>query len=146
MTAALVPELYCLDIERTRAFYCDTLGFEVVFARPEDNFLYLRLGKAELMIEQPGDPGRTWLIPANVPLDGAPRGRGINIQIVVPSVEPLRDRLEAAGIPLFLDVEERWYRRGDEEIGQRQFVVADPDSYLLRFGASLGIRRRLVSS
>ena len=29
--------------------------------------------------------------------------------------------------------EESWYRRGSEENGNRQFVVADPDGYLLRF-------------
>ena len=36
--------------------------------------------------------------------------------------------------------EERWYRKRDEEVGNRQFVVVDPDGYLLRFFTSLGRR------
>lgn len=36
--------------------------------------------------------------------------------------------------------EDRWYREGDTELGNRQFVVADPDGYLLRFFTDLGQR------
>ncbi|HEY0476960.1 MAG TPA: hypothetical protein VGD37_05520 [Kofleriaceae bacterium] len=39
-------------------------------------------------------------------------------------------------------MEERWYRRNDHEVGNRQFVVADPDGYLLRFFGDLGQRFR----
>ena len=39
-----------------------------------------------------------------------------------------------------MPLEERWYRREDEELGNRQFVVADPDGYLLRFFTNLGTR------
>ena len=51
-------------------------------------------------------------------------------------------RLLAAlkGAALHLPVEERWYRAGDRDIGVRQFVVADPDGYLLRFSEPLGSR------
>jgi GNAT superfamily N-acetyltransferase len=37
-------------------------------------------------------------------------------------------------------LEERWYRENEIENGQRQFVVADPDGYLLRFFTDLGQR------
>ena len=53
---------------------------------------------------------------------------------------PVLDRLERAGWPLVMAVEDRWYRRGDREVGQRQFVVADPDGYVLRLAQSLGLR------
>jgi len=33
---------------------------------------------------------------------------------------------------------ERWYRRDNTAVGQRQFLVMDPDGYLLRFAQSLG--------
>lgn len=36
--------------------------------------------------------------------------------------------------------EERWYRQGEEEFGNRQFVLIDPDGYLLRFFTDLGRR------
>jgi lactoylglutathione lyase len=41
---------------------------------------------------------------------------------------------------ILLPLEERWYRRGDVLLGQRQFVVQDPDGYLLRFCQDLGSR------
>ena len=55
------------------------------------------------------------------------------MQIKVKSVNPLLDALNTAGVVLFLPLEEKRYCRGSEEIGHRQFIVADPDGYLLRF-------------
>ncbi|WP_217351229.1 hypothetical protein [Thalassospira marina] len=43
-------------------------------------------------------------------------------------------------IALYLEPEDKWYRIGDVESGNRQFVVADPDGYLLRFFEELGER------
>mgnify|MGYP003606841985 FL=1 len=45
----------------------------------------------------------------------------------------LYTRLREAGCPFVLDLEEKRYRVGDRSEGQRQFVVVDPDGYLLRF-------------
>jgi hypothetical protein len=53
----------------------------------------------------------------------------------------LMERVPAAGHPVILPPEERWYRAGRHEIGQRPFVVADPDGYLLRPCQRLGMRR-----
>lgn len=44
-----------------------------------------------------------------------------------------------------IELEERWYRPDAFEAGNRQFVVADPDGYLLRFFEDLG-RRPTVST
>ena len=52
----------------------------------------------------------------------------------------LRDRALAAGHALFLPLEEKWYRRDDVEIGVRQFIVQDPDGYLLRLSEGIGTR------
>lgn len=71
-----------------------------------------------------------------------PLGRGINLQIGVPDLDPILAALQGAGHPLFMPPETKWYRVGDsEEAGVRQFLVADPDGYLIRFQASLGRRR-----
>lgn len=137
MEPALVPELSVSDWQRSRAFYCDFLGFTCRYDRPEEGFAYLALGKAHLMIDQIG-LGRTFdngHAPKNHPF-----GRGLNLQIEVDSIGPLLAALELADWPLFLPVEEKWYRRGAEETGNRQFVVADPDGYLLRFYQDLGSR------
>jgi catechol 2,3-dioxygenase-like lactoylglutathione lyase family enzyme len=133
----MVPELAVSDLQRSRAFYCDTLGFVCVYERPEDGFCYLRLGQAELMLDQIGQ-GRTF-DNGHRPTDH-PFGKGLNLQIRVPSVAPLIEALERHGYPLFLPLEDRWYRVDQVETGNRQFVVADPDGYLLRVFQDLGRR------
>jgi catechol 2,3-dioxygenase-like lactoylglutathione lyase family enzyme len=137
MRSALVPEFAVSDWRRSRRFYCDVLGFECIHERPEEGFCRLRLGEAELMIDQIG-AGRTF-DDGHLP-DAYPFGRGLNVQIRVPSVAPLLAALERIGCPLYLPLEERWYRVGDAETGNRQCGVADPDGYLLRFFEDLGLR------
>ena len=60
--------------------------------------------------------------------------------ITVDDVTPILASLKAAGWPLFLEPEEVWYRAGTSETGVRQFLVQDPDGYLVRFSQSLGQR------
>jgi len=132
---ALVPELLVTDIGRSLAFWRDLCGFTVAYDRPEEGFAYLTLGSAHVMLDQRG-LGRDWI---TAPLD-PPLGRGINLQIGVPDVDGVLSALLGAGHPLFLKPETRWYRAGEEEAGVRQFVVADPDGYLLRFQQSIGRR------
>ena len=131
----LVPELLVTDLARSLAFWRDLCGFEVAYDRPEERFAYLTLGSAHLMLEEIGD-GRHWV---TGPLE-APFGRGINFQISVPDAELLSQSLEKAGFEFYLPLETTWYRIGDEEAGVQQFLVTDPDGYLVRFQTSLGRR------
>lgn len=130
--ARLVPELQCSDLERSLAFYVDVLGFLVRYARPEERFAYVNREGAELMLEQP--TGRVFL---SAELE-YPYGRGVNFQIEVSDVASLYAAVQAAACPVFLELEDRWYRRNDVLSGNRQFIVADPDGYLLRFFQDLG--------
>ena len=134
MSARLVPELCCSDFARSLAFYTDILGFSVRYQRPEERFAYLDREGASVMIEQ--SVGRMFLA---APLE-YPYGRGINFQIEVADVTGLYDRVLAADSEIYLPLEEKWYRRGAEEVGNHQFIVLDPDGYLLRFCQSLGAR------
>jgi catechol 2,3-dioxygenase-like lactoylglutathione lyase family enzyme len=109
------------------------IGFRVRYDRAAEKFAYLDLGGAELMIEQETD---FW---ATAPRE-RPYGRGINLQIEVDDLAPILARLKAAGIPLFRPVEEAWYRAGQGYSGNRQFLVQDPDGYLLRMFEDLGSR------
>lgn len=55
--SVLVPELLVCDLKRSLAFYCDLLGFTEKFGRPEDGFVYLEMGHAQIMLEAlPDDP------------------------------------------------------------------------------------------
>ena len=66
-----------------------------------------------------------------------PLGRDINLMIYVESLDPLLDALAAANWPLFKSPEESRYRMGEQQITQREFLVQDPDGYLLRFAQAL---------
>ncbi|GAB3035891.1 VOC family protein [Parafrigoribacterium mesophilum] len=131
----LVPELLVEDLKNSRDFWCDLCGFEVLYDRPEEGFAYLVSGTAHVMIEQAG-VGRNWT-PA--PLQ-RPYGRGVNFQVSVASIEPLVTALRSAHWSLFMEPETRWYRTRNGEVGVMQFLVQDPDGYLLRFQQSLGSR------
>ncbi len=126
--SSLTPELGVVDAAVSRRFYCDVLGFTVVYERAEEGFLYLRYEGCELMLDQIG-LGRTWI---TFELQ-RPLGRGMNLQFVVSTIDPLLERLQAAGVAQFLPVETRTYMANGVGLRQRQFVVQDPDGYLLRF-------------
>jgi catechol 2,3-dioxygenase-like lactoylglutathione lyase family enzyme len=132
--AALVPELLVTDLGRSISFYCELCGFSIRFARTEDGFAYIERGKAQLMLEEVSEG--SWL---TGPLE-RPYGRGMNLQIEVSDVATLHDRLLAAGARIFEGLKTQWYREGGIEHGQSQFLVQDPDGYLLRFMQHLGER------
>lgn len=137
MCPSLVPELSVTDFSASMDFYVGLLGWRVIYDRPEDGFAYLRLGEAALMIDALS-VGRNF--DATLRAEDRPFGRGMNLEISLPTIAPQLAALERAAYPLLLAPEEKWYRQGDREIGQRQFIVADPDGYYLRFCESLGHR------
>lgn len=69
-----------------------------------------------------------------------PFGRGINLQIIVSDVESLYFGMKDKNYPIKVPLEDRWYRTIVTEIGVRQFLVMDPDGYLLRFQQEIGLR------
>jgi catechol 2,3-dioxygenase-like lactoylglutathione lyase family enzyme len=133
---ALVPELDVTDLDRSLSVYLDVLGFVCRIRRPEEAFAYLVRGGVHIMLEEAAGPGRRF---RTAPLE-RPYGRGINLQIEVDNVDALHARVVAAALEIVIPLEERWYRQNDKEAGNRQFVMADPDGYLLRFFTSLGRR------
>jgi len=136
----LVPELKVADIAQSLAFWRDILGFSVRFDRPEEGFAYLDLEGAEIMLDQRGTgPLERRGIWETGPME-RPFGRGINLQINCSDYNGMLARLAAAGLPIYFGPEERWYRTGDKETGVRQFLVQDPDGYLVRLQQVIGNR------
>lgn len=132
--AALVPELVVSDITRSLNFYCSICGFQIRYGSPAERFVYIELGKAHLMLEEYSE--HVWLTDK---LE-SPFGRGLNLKIIIDNVEHLYDRLQSQGVLFYRPIKEDWYRHGEIEHGQRQFLVQDPDGYLLRFAQHLGER------
>ncbi len=136
---ALVPELYVTALPASLAFWRDLLGFRVLYDRPEQGFAAIEREGIEFMLEeyQTGPSERCW----DMGLREKPYGRGINFEMTVSDIAALLERLARAHWPIFFGPEERWYRIGAaEETGVRQFLVQDPDGYLLRLSQSLGQR------
>lgn len=134
--ATMVPELMVSDLDASLRFWCGLCGFVVAYDRPEDRFAYLDRAGRQVMLEEVMGPGRRWV---TAPLR-RPFGRGINLQIAVDDLSSIVAGLGAAGWPLYLAPEEVWYRAGSQEAGVRQFLVQDPDGYLLRFSQGIGLR------
>jgi lactoylglutathione lyase len=133
----LVPELISSDLGRSLAFYTGVLGFRIRHERPAERFAHLERDGAGLMIEQPLTHDR--LFPrAEL---SHPYGRGVNLEIDVDNVDPLHEAALAAGAEIVLALEERWYERGTELLGVRQFALADPDGYVLRLSERVGTRQ-----
>jgi catechol 2,3-dioxygenase-like lactoylglutathione lyase family enzyme len=132
--AALVPELLVRDLATSLEFYLQGCGFRLRYARPEDGFAYLALGRAQLMLEEV-TLGCWQTAPLRPPF-----GRGMNLQIEVADVHALHDRLQDRNQTFFRPLSTEWYRDGHLEHGQTQFLVQDPDGYLLRFMQHLETR------
>ncbi|PHM36726.1 bleomycin resistance protein [Xenorhabdus innexi] len=129
----MVPELTVTDFLRSLDFYQRILGFNVLIRREDPDFVYLALGEAQLMLEAFNDSG--W----NTGKLSKPLGRGINLQIEVDNVEPLLVSLKSNGIKLYRSVTDNHYcTGGDTYACQREFLVQDPDGYLLRFSQFIG--------
>lgn len=133
VSPGLVPELLITDLTTSLNFWVTLCGFEILYDRPAEGFAYLHSGTAHVMLEQIG-VGRNW-IPGTLE---RPLGRGVNFQIAVPAVEPLVERIIAASWPLFMAPEDKWYQTGGTMVGVSQFLVQDPDGYLIRFSSRLG--------
>ncbi len=131
----LVPELTVSNFAESIRFYTGILGFEVMFSRSDSaEFAYLEFEGSQLMLEEFHLDG--W----NVAGLEKPYGRGVNFQIECSDADELRGRLSGSAYPLYREIEDVWRDTGDTITGSREFLVRDPDGYLLRFSQHLGER------
>jgi hypothetical protein len=79
------------------------------------------------MLSEYRDSG--WVV---APLE-KPYGRGMNLQMELMDTGPVYQRLLDNNVALFQDMKDTWRETGDVLSGQREFLVQDPDGYLLRF-------------
>lgn len=134
----LVPEMIVSDLACSLHFYCEVLGFKIEYQRPEHHFAFLSFHGSQIMLEQDDLQASTWRVG---PLE-APFGRGMNLSIKCPDAQAISASLQTAGHVLRKPLEECWYRSNDVLFGERNFLVLDPDGYLLRFAETLGTKGR----
>ena len=124
---ALIPELSVTNIECTKQFYISVLGFKLEYERVNEKFIFLSYGNSQFMFEEIHLDG--W----NVDTLEYPFGRGINFSIACSNVEQLYEVVKNSKIKVYRELKETIYLcDGNQEI-QKEFLIQDPDGYLLRF-------------
>ena len=126
----LVPELSVSDINVSKQFYTDVLGFSVEYEREENKFAFLSLGEAQLMINQINGHWETGKLEY-------PFGRGINFQIDIDNIDSFVSRVKDKGIIPFKDIFVSRYTCDDVTYVEKEVLIQDPDGYLLRFSETL---------
>ncbi len=128
----LVPELSVEDIEKSKEFYIDVLGFKLEYERIEDKFAFISLEEAQIMIEEINGYWNTATLEY-------PFGRGVNFQINVSSVDGIISSLNKNNFEVFRDVKINTYEGNREAYVEKEILVQDPDGYLLRFSQIINV-------
>ena len=121
-----IPELSVFDIERTKKFYRE-LGFKIEYERTEDKFVFMSFQDSQFMFEQIHDEG--WNTGELI----YPLGRGINFSIAVDNIEELYKLVNHLNIELYRELTRNIYQVNGIEEMQIEFLIQDPNGYLLRF-------------
>ena len=121
----LIPELSVTDIDKSEEFYTN-IGFKVVYRRKEDKLVFLQLEGSQIMIQQIND---NW----NVAKLEYPYGRGINLSIEIQDINKIYNKVKKYNYSLYLDLETHSYRVEDTIYKDLEFIILDPDGYMLRF-------------
>ena len=122
---SLIPELSVSNIEASKQFY-QSIGFSVVYERKENKFCFLQLEENQLMIEEINENWNTGTLEY-------PFGRGINLSMTVSNISTFYEKILKLGYPIFRKLQEDTYQVGEEEVTDQEFLIQDPDGYLLRF-------------
>ena len=122
----MIPELSVFDIEQTKRFYND-LGFKIEYERPEEKFVFMSFQDSQFMFEQIHDNG--WNIGELI----YPLGRGINFSIAVDDIEGLYKLVKTLNLEIYRELHRSIYQVNGTEETQTEFLIQDPNGYLLRF-------------
>ena len=122
----MIPELSVFDIEQTKRFYND-LGFRIEYERPEEKFVFMSFQDSQFMFEQIHDNG--WNIGELI----YPLGRGINFSIAVDDIEGLYKLVKTLNLEIYRELNRSIYQVNGTEETQTEFLIQDPNGYLLRF-------------
>lgn len=127
-----IPELSVSNLENSLNFY-KTAGFKVEYDRPENKFAFISLGEIQFMLQEVTENNKWDVAPLTYPF-----GNGINFQLEVENLNTIYDNFKKSNYNLAFDIEENWYRQDNKLLGNKEFLIQDPDGYLLRFFEDLG--------
>jgi lactoylglutathione lyase len=119
----LTPNLLVASVERSLAFYVDTLGFERGLTVPERSpfaFASVTGGPIEIFFNDAATAVKEY--PA---FSGKPLGATGTMFIELEGVDALHDRLKSS-VKIVMPLETKFY-------GMREFAIEDPDGYVITF-------------
>ena len=127
-----IPEFSVTNLEKSLNFY-ETAGFKIEYNRPENKFAFISFGNIQFMLQELSDNDKWSIGELKYPF-----GNGINFQLEVEDVEKIYNNFKNNNYTIAFDIEENWYRQDSKILGNREFLIQDPDGYLLRFMQDLG--------
>ena len=120
----LIPEVVVSNIDISKDFYVNMLGFKVEYEREEDKFIFISLGNIQLMLEEGSKEELSQM--------KYPFGKGINFTFGVNNIDELYSKFKIKKSLLKRDIEIREFRVNDEIIYVKEFSIIDPDGYFIR--------------
>jgi catechol 2,3-dioxygenase-like lactoylglutathione lyase family enzyme len=114
----LALEVHVSELQRSITWY-QAIGFELV--ERKETFAVLGWDDARFFIKEHPQHGSG--------------DTNANIRVMVPDVDLQWDQVETLGLKVVVPIDDRVY-------GLRDFTVADPDGFGIRFGTSLADLRR----
>ena len=120
----LIPELVVSNINNSKDFYVNMLGFKVEYEREENKFIFISLGNIKLMLEEGSKEELSQM--------KYPFGKGINFTFGVDNIDELYSKFKIKKNLLKRDIEIREFRVNDEIIYVKEFSIIDPDGYFIR--------------
>ncbi len=128
----IIPELSVTNLENSLKFY-KTAGFKIEYDRPENKFAFISLGEIQFMLQEIAEKDKWNIAPLTYPF-----GNGINFQLEVYNLDEIYNNFKNSNYKITFDIEENWYRQDNKLLGNKEFLIQDPDGYLLRFSEDLG--------
>ncbi len=119
----LTPNLLVTNVERSLAFYINTLGFERGVTVPDQSpfvFASVTSGPIEIFLNDAATAVKEY--PA---FGGKPLGATGTMFIELEGVDALHDRLQSS-VKIVMPLETKFY-------GMREFAIEDPDGYVVTF-------------
>lgn len=120
---SLTPNLVVSNVERSVAFYRDTLGFDVNTTVPEQApyvFALMKSGSVQIFLNAPEPAAAEYPAFKDRPIGGT-----LTLFIEVEGVRQLHQTLEGR-VTVVMPLEKKWY-------GLTEFACVDPDGYVITF-------------
>ena len=129
---ALIPEISVKNIEKSKEFYISILGFKLEYEIVLDKFIFLSFGEAQLMIEEING---YW----SVGEISYPFGNGVNFQIYTENIDDIYKVCKEKNLIFFRELMINEYKVNNQIVTEKEFLIQDPDGYLIRFQKTISL-------